>query len=113
MTTTKRVPKAFRELDTKVLECRAWAHAWTHETTHLLRDAEGRIFEVSLRCLRCGTKRLDVIDAGTGLIDGRSYRHPEGYLIDDVPSWGGRATFNGNVRRELYGRLRTSRNGNR
>lgn len=100
-----RVPKGFREIRTDFLSCRAWSHAWQHRSTRVRRDSIGRVFDVTLECLRCGTVRTDTIDAGSGQLDGRGYRHAEGYLIDDVPSWGGRKEFNGNVRRELYRRL--------
>jgi len=107
--TAARVPKGFRELATDHLECRSWSHAWQHVSTHVRRDEAGRAFDVTLECLRCHTTRHDVIDAGTGSLDARAYSHAEGYLIDDVPSWGGRATFNANARRELYRRLTTPR----
>jgi len=106
---TRRVPTAFRELTTDHLECRSWSHAWSHVSTHVRRDDIGRAFDVTLECLRCHTLRHDVIDAGSGELDGRAYTHADGYLIDDVPSWGGRATFNANARRELYRRLTTPR----
>lgn len=102
----KRVPKGFKDLETKHLQCRSLTHGWDpKQTTRVIVDGV-QAWEVYLVCRVCKTPATDTVRVSDGTrLKPRQYHHVEGYLITDVPSWGGRKEFNGNVRRELYGRL--------
>lgn len=102
-----KVPKGFKELKTNHLTCRSLLHAWDpKQTTRVTVEGGAQAWEIYLVCSRCKTPATDLIYVSDGTrVKPRQYQHVEGYLIADVPSWGGRKEFNGNVRRELYGRL--------
>lgn len=95
-------PTNFGDISTQHLECRSWHHAWEHVVTFVVASRPKR-YELHLRCLRCGAERFDELVKGT--VTSRRYRLPEGYLIRDVKSWGGRVTFNGSTRTALADRL--------
>lgn len=99
-------PKAFKDLKTDHLKCRALAHHWDPIQTTLITHDRRRAWEVSLVCLVCKSPATDIVYMTDGMrAKPRAYHHAEGYLIDNVPDWGGRKEFNANVRRELYTRL--------
>lgn len=96
-----RKSRSFADMETKNLTCRTLGHAWEHEITFVVKQG---LFELHFKCLRCPTTRIDDWTS-RGLIDGRAYRYPDGYQIEGLSSWGGRKTFNQNVRAELVTRL--------
>jgi hypothetical protein len=101
-----KVPKGFKDLKTEHLKCRSLSHAWDPKMTMKVVMDGLHVWQVHLVCRRCKTPATDFIYVSDGTrMKPREYHHVEGYLIEDVPSWGGRKEFNGNVRRELYGRL--------
>ena len=68
--------------------CRGTGHQWDiFNDFFRTRPVVG--FLLSLRCVRCGTVRNDVLD-GWGTTHQRSYRYPEGYLfsseLEDLPT---------------------------
>jgi hypothetical protein len=98
----RRIPDGFRDISTTHLECRSWLHAWDFRETEIKR---GGYLILKLICTRCKTYRYDTIVRYTGEVVRRQYVYPEGYTIDNIPSWGGRKEFNWNVRRTLIERL--------
>lgn len=101
----------FRDLDDDTLKCRSWNHSWEHVVTYVdtykQRKASRAVatLELQLQCTRCGTYRTDVYNRAKGELLSRRYEYNDEYLIGDLSSWGGRKTFNGNVRVELVARL--------
>jgi len=94
--------KSFATMETDSLECRVLRHVFEHKITFVNKD---RTLELVFECHRCPVTRID-----TWSMDGRrkraevikrSYKYPNGYLIQDPTSWGGRKVFNENVRYEL------------
>lgn len=102
---TKKVPGGLRELETAHLKCRSLQHAWDPKGLQVIYWDRKQARSLRLECLRCAGERIDIMLWSTGELVSRVYHHPKNYLIEDVPSWGGRREFNNNVRRELYGRL--------
>lgn len=90
-----------RELRGTHLECRVWGHAWEHDET----EVAGRALVLWLICGRCEAHRIDQVERRSGRLLARAYVHPEGYLVGDLASWGGRRVLNENLRIELYARL--------
>ena len=98
--------QAFKEMKGDHLKCRSLQHAWDTRQAVLVRYDGRECVELTLRCMRrgCRTERVDTATR-SGEVLNRRYYHPDMYLIEDLKSWGGRAEFNQNVRRELYHRL--------
>jgi len=71
---------------TEYVRCRTFGHAW-EEVPVMEGDAWGRP-QFWLRCVRCSTERHDVIDAGSGSLEGRAYQYPEEYRLgrDEMPT---------------------------
>lgn len=102
-----RKPQSFDDLKTEHLKCRTLTHPWEPMQTYLVTIDRRRAYETLLECSRCGTTRTDHIFI-TG--DREVAKHPrygyvDGYLIEDLPSWGGYYEFRRNARVELYGRF--------
>lgn len=58
------------------IECRRFGHAWTSETV----AKRNRLFEVTIRCLRCRSTATEFLDS-RGYRDGkRQIHYVEGYL---------------------------------
>lgn len=66
-------------LPAKYLACRRLGHPWRHHTVQ--RDRSG--FTEVLRCVSCGTKRLDTLNLH-GHVIARSYDYAEGYQAKNV-----------------------------
>jgi hypothetical protein len=96
--------EALAEMDTEHLKCRTWMHPWDVEVTYSMTFRRSEHLEIHLYCERCGGQRIDLVKRSTGELMRRRYIHPEGYMVEDLKSWGGRSTFNANVRVELYER---------
>lgn len=101
----------FKSFDDDTLKCRSWNHSWEHVITYVdtykQRKAKRAVstLELELQCTRCDTMRIDVYSRAQGELLSRRYVYPESYLVGDLSSWGGRKTFNANVRVELISRL--------
>lgn len=88
-------------LRTEHLKCRGWGHAWDHELT-LVVAGRRRMYELRLRCMRCETRRVDIVTVNTGEVTRRVYRYPDGYLVTQLDAtWGGRVPFRRYVTKEL------------
>jgi hypothetical protein len=65
------------------VRCRTYNHAWDEfYPTDMAPPAFG--WRLSLRCIRCGAERHDLIDR-KGSVMARRYIHPEGYLEKKAP----------------------------
>ena len=93
--------KSFAVMETRNLECRVLRHVFEHKITFKVKEGLELMFE----CHRCPVTRTDTwsMDGRTkrAKIIRRAYKYPNGYLIQDPSSWGGRIVFNENVRYEL------------
>jgi hypothetical protein len=73
------------------LQCRDFGHAWRSIGDHqITADARGRVvmFHRHIQCTRCRTIRSDTfhVDGSSLRNDGRSYRYPDGYLMQHKTS---------------------------
>lgn len=50
---------------------------WPPEVSH-----EGRRLKLALDCTNCTARRTDKVNSATGVVESRSYKYPEGYLLD-------------------------------
>lgn len=98
----QRRPSA-KSIDTENLQCRTFGHAWQPVVTTRNTDATTR-WEVLLRCSRCQTERMDLVDS-QGRLAGRAYRYSERYGHVHYLDYGGKAEFNAQARVTLYGRM--------
>lgn len=69
------------------LECRPGmsGHSWKWQHDFkIVRNRKGEIAEFSRlrRCSRCKTESVKVYDGKTGMLIRRTYRYPDGYMID-------------------------------
>jgi len=103
-------PQSFRSMSTAHLTCRSLGHAWEIQLVTVERPEGWRCYRVALECLRCHTLRSDLVPAGT---DGdapftfaRGYHYADGYIVDDIKSWGGASLLKRNARDILFRRLR-------
>lgn len=95
----------FADFPTDHLKCRSLGHAWDIKMTSVIRPKHGgQAYRVLLVCGRCDTERTDDVRVSDGDRTRRMYGYPDGYLIKDAKSWGGRWEFVRNARVELYGR---------
>jgi len=94
-------PKRMRDLPDEFLACRDLRHAW-EELGYFRERGSGRgggpIIR-KLRCLRCGTLRLDILSNSFAEKTTHYYGHPEGYRLEGM----GRAAIE-DVRREVVKR---------
>lgn len=67
------------------VRCRTWGHAWEEFVPRGTRPRWGELF--TLRCVRCGTERHDVINA-LGALGQRRYIYPDDYklALDETPT---------------------------
>lgn len=93
--------KSFADMETRNLECRVLRHVFEHKITFKVKGG----LELQFECARCPVTRTDMwaMDgrARRAKIVRRTYKYPNGYLIQDPGNWGGRVVFNENVRYEL------------
>lgn len=76
MATSLRTRPA-REAAEEILRCRSFGHSWEDfNPIDARKPSYGWLF--SLRCVRCGTERHDVIDS-RGFLNGRRYLYPDDY----------------------------------
>lgn len=66
-----------QSLKMSYLMCRELGHNWRPATARYVRSQ--KVYERSLRCVRCTCERQQVLDA-SGSIISTHYVHPEGYL---------------------------------
>lgn len=100
MTNRRRPARATAE---EYLKCRTWGHSWDDFTpTEMRRPSFG--WRYSLRCVRCGTERHDLIGR-LGDVLSRQYIYPEAYKDAGI---GTKGLARNEFRRELayrrYGR---------
>lgn len=72
---------AYEKLRDEFLMCRTVSHGWEEVPSELERPEPGYWWFV-LRCMRCKTERIDLIDTW-GVVASRRYRYPDGYEIDE------------------------------
>jgi hypothetical protein len=61
------------------VECKTFGHAWDEfNPINMRRPHFG--WRLSLRCVRCGAERHDIIDSN-GNVGSRSYEHPIDYKL--------------------------------
>lgn len=63
------------------LHCRELSHNWKPHSVIVADD--GISYERSLRCNRCKTKRVQILDR-FGAVHSSHYEYPEGYLSDGL-----------------------------
>jgi hypothetical protein len=75
-----------RTQDAAMVRCRTYGHGWDEWTPVGMRKPPWG-FRLSLRCVRCGTERHDIIDAN-GDVSSRKYYYPDGYKMtrDERPT---------------------------
>lgn len=88
------------ELPDKFLTCRDMGHQWRPHSARW--DSKERAYVRVLRCGRCKTDRVQVIDAYGGIVSG-SYDYPDGYT---APSGTGRINGDGRSALRLTSTLR-------
>lgn len=107
-----RKSKAFTEMSTSTLLCRSLGHSWAIDmVTQKRRD--GGVWEITMHCTRCKTGRDDVVPTGTDAkspfsLD-RRYHYSNGYIVEDIKSWGGASLLKRNARDVLFRRLKEGR----
>jgi hypothetical protein len=112
-----RKAQKFKDFTTEHLRCRATSHSWEPVETYLIR-VEGRpAYETTLKCTVCSRPKDPTFKTDTIFVsDGTRPKHPpyhytNGYLVEDIKSWGGTALLKRNSRVELYGRYLVTENG--
>jgi hypothetical protein len=68
-----------RRLDTRVLHCRELQHSWKPAHAQLCLDGG---WERTLVCIRCSTKKRQMLDAAGRLVGTPRYEYADGYLPD-------------------------------
>lgn len=99
-----RTPTAFREMASEHLKCRGLQHAWDVELVTVRREEGRKLREAVLVCMRCGANKHVVTFADGVYARHSAMAYPDGYLVKDLASWGGRGELLRNARAELYGR---------
>jgi hypothetical protein len=79
--TTTNLSKAIGDYATTHLQCRDFGHAWAAYTVERL--PQRKRFLETLRCSRCRTHRLRVINHD-GTLAGGSYQYATGYRLEGV-----------------------------
>lgn len=74
-----REPEALRALALDQVRCRTYGHGWD-EFSPMRRPAKFGD-RLSLRCVRCGAERHDIVSWIDGALLQREYVYPEGYAI--------------------------------
>lgn len=108
---TRRINR-FSDFDTLTLLCRQLVHQWNITMTMVTTISRQRVYGMQIDCERCPMFRKDWVSASTGELVKREYGHYDekgvprsgyypGYLVKDIPAWGGRIEFNNNARLEL------------
>lgn len=67
------------KMPTSYVECRTFGHAWERHTPHNAPSVSAPN-QITLRCSRCSTVRVDGIDRNGELL-GRRYVWPDDYLL--------------------------------
>jgi hypothetical protein len=98
-------PNAFDDLATTTLLCRQLGHAWDVSLITSEKVDRHQMFQVRLECARCHTTRSDSVLADTAALSRRHYGYPEGYLVPNIASWGGRVVFRRNANIVMFKRL--------
>lgn len=97
--------KPLRDMPTEYLQCRSTFHPWDIDICWVSREGRATVYDLRLKCPRCGARRKDRRVKNLGL-DGRGYGHPDGYLVKGlVAKFGDRTTLNQAVWDELLSRI--------
>lgn len=68
---------SYDKMDPVHQACRVYGHNWDSVTIDIMPS----FFQDNLVCLRCSTKRSDLILRKTGIVKSRIYKYAEGYQI--------------------------------
>lgn len=71
------------DMRSEFLFCRTVLHAWEESVADDL-EKPGDGWRFSLKCMRCETRRHDVISYTTGELVRRTYDYPDGYKLDET-----------------------------
>lgn len=93
------------DIDDRSVMCRTVGHAWEEYTDVELDAPKAGWWRLSLGCTRCTTRRHDLVNKRTGVLEGRRYIYSDGYRRQR----GAPRLFREELRAELWRRRNPSR----
>ena len=74
-------PKVPKDYEAAYLRCRTFGHNWRVSEKF---QEPGAFYQFTLICEDCHAKRTDHIYRRSGMVKGRRYEYPDGYLQDET-----------------------------